>query len=76
MGVDFALERQAARSYTNAMSRRAAIITQADVARAIRAAKQAGAARVEVRPDGTIVVHISGPPLAPDLDDDLPPVIL
>ena len=38
------------------MSRRAAIITQADVARAIRAAKQAGAATVEVRPDGTIIV--------------------
>jgi hypothetical protein len=38
------------------MSRRAATITQADVARAIRAAKQAGAKSVEVRPDGTIVV--------------------
>jgi hypothetical protein len=31
------------------MSRRPATITQADVARAIRAAKQAGAAEVEVR---------------------------
>jgi len=31
------------------MSRRPAAITQADVARAIRAAKQAGAAEVEVR---------------------------
>jgi hypothetical protein len=30
------------------MSRRPAVITQADVARAIRAAKQAGAAEVEV----------------------------
>jgi hypothetical protein len=58
------------------MSRRAAIITQADVARAIRAAKQAGAATIEVRPDGTIIVHIAAPPIAPDLDDDLPPVIL
>jgi hypothetical protein len=31
------------------MSRRPANITQADIARAIRAAKQAGAAEVEVR---------------------------
>ena len=31
------------------MSRRPATITQADIARAIRAAKQAGAAEVEVR---------------------------
>ena len=58
------------------MSRRAAIITQADVARAIRAAKQAGAASVEVRPDGTIIVRVDAPPTAPGLDDDLPPVIL
>lgn len=40
-----------------AVSRRPAIITQADVARAIRAAKQAGAGLVEVRPDGTILIH-------------------
>ena len=38
------------------MPRRAAAITQADVARTIRAAKQAGAAGVEVRPGGTVVV--------------------
>jgi hypothetical protein len=31
------------------MSRRAATITQADVARVIRAAKQAGASEVEIR---------------------------
>lgn len=31
------------------MSRRPATITQADIARAIRAAKQAGAAEIEVR---------------------------
>lgn len=41
------------------MSRRPAKITQADVARAIRAAKQAGAAGVEVRPDGTIYVRLA-----------------
>ncbi len=40
------------------MSRRPAKITQADVARTIRAAKQAGAAGVEVRPDGTIFVKL------------------
>lgn len=42
------------------MSRRPATITQADVARAIRAAKQAGAAGVEIRPDGTILVRLDG----------------
>jgi hypothetical protein len=36
------------------MSRRPAIITQADVARAIRAAQQCGAGAVEIKPDGTI----------------------
>lgn len=42
------------------MSRRAATITQADVARAIRAAKQAGAAEVEVQVAGQskIVIRI------------------
>lgn len=58
------------------MSRRAAILTQADVARAIRAAKQAGAAIVEVRPDGTITILVSAPPIAPDLHDTTTPVIL
>jgi hypothetical protein len=58
------------------MSRRAAIVTQAAINRAIRAAKQAGAAAVEVHPDGRIIVRIEGPPIAPDLDDDLSPVIL
>jgi hypothetical protein len=38
------------------MPRRAATLTQADIARAIRAAKQAGAESVEVRRDGTIAV--------------------
>jgi hypothetical protein len=38
------------------MSRTPARITQADVARALRAARQAGAKRIEVRPDGTIVI--------------------
>jgi hypothetical protein len=38
------------------MPRRAATITQADVTRAIRAAKQAGAAEVEVRIGGASIV--------------------
>jgi hypothetical protein len=43
------------------MSRRPATITQADVARAIRAAKQAGAAEVEVRVgnDTKIIIRLS-----------------
>jgi len=43
------------------MARRPANITQADIARAIRAAKQAGAAQVEVRigNQGAIIIHIS-----------------
>jgi hypothetical protein len=41
------------------MPRRPATITQADIARAVRAAKQAGAAEVEVRVgDASIVVRI------------------
>lgn len=49
------------------MSRRAAAITQADVARAIRAAKQAGAAELEVRvgDKATILIRLS-PSTAPD----------
>ena len=38
------------------MPRRPATITQADIARAIRAAKQAGAAEVEVRVNGASIV--------------------
>jgi hypothetical protein len=42
------------------MSRRPANVTQADIARAIRAAKQAGAAEVEVRiEDRAIIIRIS-----------------
>jgi hypothetical protein len=47
------------------MVRRPASITQADVARAIRAAKQAGAAEVEVRVgDERIIIRIK--PLTDD----------
>jgi hypothetical protein len=40
------------------VSRRPAAITQADVARAIRAAKQTGAAEVEVRVGGQALILI------------------
>lgn len=40
------------------MSRTPARVTQADVARVIRAAKQAGAGSVRVMPDGTIRIDI------------------
>jgi hypothetical protein len=48
------------------MARRPAKITQADIARAIRAAKQAGAAEVEIRVDGrdSIIIRIT-PSTAP-----------
>jgi hypothetical protein len=41
------------------MSRSPARVTQADVARSIRAAMQAGAGGVEVRPDGSIFIHLT-----------------
>jgi hypothetical protein len=41
------------------MSKRAARFTLADIARATRAAKEQGAAAVEILPDGTIRVIIS-----------------
>ncbi len=53
------------------MSRRAATITQADVARAIRAARQAGADAVEVvQSNGTTIrVILNAPPVAPSDED-------
>ena len=42
------------------MSRTPARCTQADVARVLRAAKQAGAGTVEVLPDGTIRINLTG----------------
>jgi hypothetical protein len=52
------------------MPRRSATFTQADVARAIRAAKRAGAESVEVRPDGTVVVLLKSAPILPAAPDD------
>ena len=54
------------------MSRTPARFTQADVARTIRAAKQAGAGAVELLPDGTIRISLldgsqtTAPPVEPD----------
>jgi hypothetical protein len=42
------------------MSKTAARFTLADIARAIRAAKEQGAEAVEILPDGTIRVIIAG----------------
>jgi len=42
------------------MSRTPARCTQADLARSIRAAKQVGAAAVELLPDGTIRICLEG----------------
>jgi hypothetical protein len=41
------------------MSRRPALTVQADIARAIRAAKACGAGAVEIKPDGTIRIALS-----------------
>ena len=52
------------------MPRKAAKITQADVARTIRAAKQSGATSVQVRPDGTVVVMLRDASDAPKADGE------
>ena len=54
------------------MSRTPARITQADVARAIRAAKQAGAGAVEIKPDGTIRVVIVPESITQPMDNPEP----
>lgn len=43
------------------MPRRPAAITQASAVRVLRAAQKVGAVSVEIRPDGTVVVHIQEP---------------
>lgn len=45
------------------MSRTAAKFTQADVARSLRAAKQAGAGSVRLFPDGTIKIDLQPEPV-------------
>jgi hypothetical protein len=53
------------------MPRRRAIFDQASIARAVRAAKQAGASAVEVQQfDGTIIrILVNSPPLSPEQPD-------
>jgi hypothetical protein len=56
------------------MPRRPAVVTQADVARTIRAAQQTGAERVEVRPDGTMsIVQKDSGAITPADDPQTPP---
>jgi hypothetical protein len=62
------------------MSRRAASFTQADVARALRAAQQVapGKFRIEIAPGGVIRIApaADGAAKARELDDEPPPVAL
>jgi hypothetical protein len=44
------------------MSRRPARCTEADYARAIRAAQKTGAGPVRALPDGTIIIDVAGKP--------------
>jgi len=57
------------------MSRRPAIVTQADVARALRAAKQAGASAIEVKPDGTLVIFLRATPIEPETAATTPVIL-
>jgi hypothetical protein len=52
------------------MSRRPAVFTQADIARAVRAGKQAGAESVKMHPDGAIEFLLKGAPLVPAPPED------
>ena len=52
------------------MTRTAARVTQADVARAIRAAQQTGAGQVRILPDGTIVIDLGKPEKTIDIDEE------
>jgi hypothetical protein len=58
------------------MSRRQAKFTQADVARAIRAAKQAGATDVTVRSDGTILIGLVPDPRRENFEVEPDPEIV
>jgi hypothetical protein len=55
------------------MSRRQAKFTQADVARAIRAAKKNGATDITVRPDGSIVIGLIASTVPAEADQPLAP---
>ena len=53
------------------MTRTPARVTQADVARAIRAAKQAGAGSVRILPDGTIRIDLQPEPVGDGEENDV-----
>lgn len=55
------------------MSRRPARFTQGDVARAIRAAKTAGASSLQIKPDGTIIVNLLKPTAEQETDEAVEP---
>jgi hypothetical protein len=55
------------------MSRRPARITQGDVARAIRAAKAAGAPSLQIKPDGTIIVDLLKSTAVQETDEAVEP---
>jgi hypothetical protein len=55
------------------MSRRPARFTQGDVARAIRAAKAAGASSLQIKPDGTIIVNLLKPTAGQDANEAVEP---
>jgi hypothetical protein len=55
------------------MSRRPARFTQGDVARAIRAAKAAGASSLQIKPDGTIIVNLLKPTAEQDANEAVEP---
>lgn len=55
------------------MSARAAAVTQTEIARALRAARQEGASAVRVLPDGSILIHLSTIPAVDDPDTALDP---
>lgn len=62
------------------MPRRPAILTEADVTRAVKAARKGGAGAVEVRPDGTILILLTAPAASEtsretNLDDQPLPVL-
>jgi hypothetical protein len=55
------------------MSRRPARFTQGDVARAIRAAKAAGAPSLQIKPDGTIIVDLLKSTAVQETDEAVEP---
>lgn len=62
------------------MTRRPALFTQADIARALRAVKSTGEpGHVEIKRDGTILVVLgaaAAAPLVPADDDDDSPIVI